>query len=219
MYENYNREHRRIVKSTKQSVAKKGHNNCISHIAYICVGLWLCTVLTGCGTVKTVNAGDTTSGGSGRNGDNLIDNIRLEIESTAGGGETVESSTGQSGIVPQDKKSVTGQTDKPYKSEIDRLAYAVSMAETGGCKLGYGKMYNNCVGLKNGSIAPCKKIGKNRMCIYDKPEESIEAWKKVWIVGYGGGFPTKRMAQMYSGNDHSDTWLTNVTYHYRNQSL
>jgi hypothetical protein len=213
MYERYNdnRKHRKI---TKSELVKKGGHNSIGCLAYILICMGLCTILTGCGTVKTVNTGDTASGSGRRNGDSLIDNIRLEIESTSGGGEAIKSSTRQSGIVPQDKKSVTGQTDKPNKSEIDKIAYAVAMAETGGCKLGYGKIYNNCVGLKNGKIAPCKKIGKNKMCIYDKPEESIEAFKKVWIIGYGGGFPTKRMAEVYSGNDHADTWLKNVTYYF-----
>lgn len=52
--------------------------------------------------------------------------------------------------------------------------------------------------MKNGRIAPCKKIGRNRMCIYDTPEESLVAFRKVWEVGYGNKFPTLRMAQVYS---------------------
>lgn len=100
------------------------------------------------------------------------------------------------------------------KSHIDKLAYAVAMAETKNCTLGYGKMYNNCIGLKNGSIAPCKRIGNNNMCIYDKPEDSIAAFKEVWIKGYGGGYPTKRMAAVWTGNDRPDNWLANVKYYY-----
>lgn len=88
------------------------------------------------------------------------------------------------------------------------------MAETHDCELGYGKMYNNCFGLKNGSIAPCKKIGKNRMCIFEDKAQAYEAFKKVWVKGYGGGFPTKRMAAVWTGNDNPTTWLSNVSHYF-----
>lgn len=108
--------------------------------------------------------------------------------------------------------AVTGELD------LDKLAYAVGRHETGNCTIpgSYGVMYNNCVGLKNGSIAPCEKIGMNRMCIYDTPEQSYEAFKKVWSSprGYGNRFPTLAMAQAYSGNDRGTTWLENVTLFY-----
>lgn len=64
--------------------------------------------------------------------------------------------------------------------------------------------------MKNGSIAPCKKIGRNNMCIYDKPEDSYKAWKQVWLIGYGNRFPTYKDAQSYTGNDKADSWLSNT---------
>ena len=88
------------------------------------------------------------------------------------------------------------------------------MAETKDCTLGYGSMYNNCMGMKNGSIAPCDKIGNNRMCIYEHKDQAYEAFKKIWTKGYGGGFPTYKMAAVYTGNDRPDNWLRIVTYYY-----
>ena len=91
------------------------------------------------------------------------------------------------------------------------------MAETGNCTKGYGVEYWNCFGLKNGSIAPCKEIGRNKMCIYANPNESYEAFKQVWTKGYSGEFPSYKAAQVWTGNDRPDTWLTNVKYYYNNQ--
>lgn len=52
------------------------------------------------------------------------------------------------------------------------------------------------------------------MCIYDSPEESTEAFKKIWAQGYGNAFPSWRAAQVWTGNDHPETWLNNVTITY-----
>ena len=68
--------------------------------------------------------------------------------------------------------------------DLDRLARAVAMAETNNCTKGYGKTYNNCFGIKNGNTAPCPKVGKNKMCIYEKPEDSYIAFKKIWQRWY-----------------------------------
>lgn len=42
--------------------------------------------------------------------------------------------------------------------DLDRLARAVAIAETGNCTKGYGKTYNNCFGIKSGRTAPCPKV-------------------------------------------------------------
>jgi len=88
------------------------------------------------------------------------------------------------------------------------------MAETKNCELGYGEMYNNCFGVKNGSIAPCEKIGNNRMCIYTHPDQSYEAFKKIWTIGYGGHYPSRKAAAVWTGNDRPDNWMKNVNYYY-----
>jgi hypothetical protein len=97
--------------------------------------------------------------------------------------------------------------------DMDKLAYAIAMAETHNCTKGYGKSYNNCFGIKNGNTAPCKKVGKNRMCIYDTPEESYVAFKIIWSKWYKG-FPTYKQAALWTGNDRPDNWLKNVKFHY-----
>lgn len=102
---------------------------------------------------------------------------------------------------------------------IDKLAYAIAMAETHNCTKGYGQMYNNCFGIKNGSIAPCDKIGNNKMCIYNNPEESYAAFKKIWTQGYGAKFPSHKAAKVWTGNHNPNTWLTNVKYYYENYSI
>lgn len=100
--------------------------------------------------------------------------------------------------------------------DLDRLARAVGKHETGNCTLGYGKFYNNCVGLKNGRTAPCPKIGKNNMCIYARPEDSYEAFKKVWKRWYGGGLPTIAHAKRWSGGDNYKAWHKNILHFYYN---
>lgn len=88
------------------------------------------------------------------------------------------------------------------------------MAETGNCSEGYGAMYNNCFGIKNGSIAPCPEIGHNNMCIYESTDQAYEAFKKIWVEGYGGVYPTDYMASRWTGNDRPVDWKENVAYYY-----
>lgn len=52
------------------------------------------------------------------------------------------------------------------------------------------------------------------MCIYNSPEESTEAFKKVWSQGYGNAFPTREAASIYAGGDRVDEWWTNVQKFY-----
>ena len=97
--------------------------------------------------------------------------------------------------------------------DIDKFAEAVARQETGGCTKGYGKVYNNCFGIKNGNTAPCERIGQNRMCIYDSPEDSYTAFKKIWSTWYGG-LPTLEDAKRYSGNHNATQWYTNTRNFY-----
>lgn len=90
------------------------------------------------------------------------------------------------------------------------LAKAVAIAETGNCTKGYGLEYNNCFGIKNGNTAPCPKIGRNKMCIYETPEDSYQAFIKIWSTWYKNNPPTLRDAQKWTGNDRAQTWLKHV---------
>ena len=95
-------------------------------------------------------------------------------------------------------------------TDLYKLAGCVAIQETANCTKGFGLEYNNCHGLKNGNTAPCSKIGKNRMCIYESPNESYKAFKIIWQKWYKR-FPDYQLAQKYSGNDRAGIWLNNVT--------
>lgn len=96
---------------------------------------------------------------------------------------------------------------------LDRLAYAVAMAETKNCKLGYGASHNNCFGIKKGRTVPCKTEGFRKMCVFSSPEESYEAFKKIWSTHYKS-FPTLRLASIWTGNDNAHNWLRIVSHYY-----
>jgi len=97
--------------------------------------------------------------------------------------------------------------------DIDRLARAVAMAETGNCTKWYGKTYNNCFGIKNGRTAPCPKVGKSKMCIYEKPEDSYKAFKTIWAKWYAWK-PNLKMAQRWTWHDNAVRWLSHVNLYY-----
>lgn len=107
----------------------------------------------------------------------------------------------------------TAEVIKASDFDINKLAYAVAMSETNNCTKWYGKIYNNCFWIKNWNTAPCKKIGRNRMCIYDNPEESYEAFVIIWEKWYKT-LPTLRQAGIWTGVDHAKTWRKNVLYYY-----
>jgi len=105
---------------------------------------------------------------------------------------------------------------EPKDYDIDRLARAVAMAETGNCTKWYGKTYNNCFGIKSGRTAPCPKIGKSKMCIYEKPEDSYKAFKTIWAKWYAWK-PNLKMAQRWTWHDNAVRWLYHVNLHYNKQ--
>lgn len=166
---------------------------------------------------------------SGINQPNQVESGAASDQSGTGNADTGQQR--QQGTPSQDrpvnkgsgnKQPVATRTSKQSHSsntnfDIDRFARAVASHETVGCTMGYGRPpYNNCFGIKNGSIAPCKKMGKNRMCMYETREESFEAFKAIWKQGYGNRLPTLAMAHTYSGSDRSDSWLVNVLNYYNN---
>lgn len=147
----------------------------------------------------------------------VLDTIQREIDIIENQMRTLEKQAElariKKGILP--KAEAMHSAPQPAQSvDMDKLAYAIAMAETKNGELGYGKDYKNAFGIKNGSIAPCAQIGRNRMCIYSSIEASYEAFKKIWGKGYGGRYPTYRDAQVWTGNDRPDTWLKNVNFYY-----
>lgn len=125
----------------------------------------------------------------------------------------VKSAPAQKKVQEPTKEKKAEKVVKAEKVDMKKLAKAIAMAETLDCTKWYWKQYNNCFGIKNGNTAPCKKVGRNRMCIYDKKEDSYKAFEKVWTTWYKT-FPTPKQASIWTGADHADTWLKNVEHHY-----
>jgi hypothetical protein len=92
---------------------------------------------------------------------------------------------------------------------MDKLSYAVAVAETSNCTLGYGVSHNNCHGIKKGNTYPCKTKGRSKMCNFATKEESFTAFKVIWKKWYGG-MPTLHTAGHWTGNDNAVTWMSNV---------
>jgi hypothetical protein len=105
-------------------------------------------------------------------------------------------------------------TNQSNSVDLDKLAYAVAMAETKDCTTGIGPKYLNCFGIKSGGTAPCSAIGRSRFCIYNSKEESYEAFKIIWTKVYGGGYPTRAQAERWTGKDRVDNWLRIVNQYY-----
>tara|TARA_R100000656_G_C3951495_1_gene128552 strand:+ start:1261 stop:1632 length:372 start_codon:yes stop_codon:yes gene_type:complete len=99
------------------------------------------------------------------------------------------------------------------KADIERLAYAISWAETSNCTEGTGLTHNNCFGLRQSSIVPCT-LGRSNFCIYETPAESFKAFRKIWEEGYGGRYPTRKDAEVWTNNDRVDNWLSIVANYY-----
>lgn len=96
------------------------------------------------------------------------------------------------------------------KVDLDKLAYAVAMAETADCTTGIGPRTNNCFGIMhwpNGVRTPKT---------YASKEEAYEDFKRIWTRGYGGVMPGMAAAQTWTGGDKPQAWL-NIVHTYYNQ--
>lgn len=99
--------------------------------------------------------------------------------------------------------------------DLDKLAYAIAMAETKDCTLWYGKEYNNCFGIKRWNTVLCENIWRNSMCIFETKQQSYEAFKKIWTTHYKS-YPTYNLASIWTWNDSPIEWLNNVNFYYYN---
>jgi hypothetical protein len=108
-----------------------------------------------------------------------------------------------------------GETDycvipKTKNVDIDRLSYAVAVAETSNCTKGTGVSKRNCHGIfecKNGKCGPKT---------FANTAQSHIAFKQLWLKAYGDHFPTLSDAKRYSGGP-GDTWLYRVTVAYQSR--
>ena len=90
--------------------------------------------------------------------------------------------------------------------DLDKLAYAVAMAETQNCTTGCGISKNNCFGIMtwDRGFRECKA--------FDTPEDSYADFKRIWSSYYSGGYPTWNDHLKWVGYD-SPNWRANV-HHY-----
>ena len=106
------------------------------------------------------------------------------------------------------------EADKTSDFNVYALANAVAMAETQGCKVGYGVTHNNCHGIKSGNTAPCPGTPLGKMCKFKTTKESYEAFVKIWNTWYKT-YPTLQQAKVWTGDDKKATWLAAVDQHYK----
>jgi len=56
--------------------------------------------------------------------------------------------------------------------------------------------------------------GERQLKWYNTTQESFDDFKRVWLRGYGGRFPTLADAKKWTGNDRSKIWLQTVKEKY-----
>ncbi len=87
-------------------------------------------------------------------------------------------------------------------TDLNRLAYAVALAETHDCKKGSGKV-NNCFGI----------IRRGKFQKYDKPSDSYDDFKQIWKKYYQK-YPNYYLAHKYTGGDSVEDWMVAVNQYY-----
>lgn len=99
--------------------------------------------------------------------------------------------------------------------DLDRLARAVAIAETGNCTKGYWPTHNNCHWIKSWNTYKCPWTPKGKMCKFKDKEESFTAFKVIWSKWYKT-MPTHTQAVRWTGADSSTTWRKHVLHYYYN---
>lgn len=87
---------------------------------------------------------------------------------------------------------------------LDRLYYAVAMAESGNCSTEWHKAKANCTSIMTW------KSGKRELRKFKNEEEGKAYFKWLWKEHYGNKFPTMKEATRFTGDDRSAQWLENV---------
>lgn len=112
----------------------------------------------------------------------------------------------------QEQANVTESTQAVLSYDLDRLAYAVSVAETGNCTTGSAISRNNCFGIMHWA-EDGTPLGPK---YYASHEESFADFKRIWSSFYGA-YPTHEngLAKKWTGNQGEATiWLENVNAAY-----
>jgi hypothetical protein len=92
----------------------------------------------------------------------------------------------------------------PDGTDLDKLSYAVAMAETKNCKdVTNFTRRNNCHGI----------ILSQGIANYESIEESHEHFKDIWTRLYGA-YPDYRLAHRWTGGDRTNHWIVAVNQYY-----
>lgn len=95
--------------------------------------------------------------------------------------------------------SVLMLAQPPEPLDMDKLAYAVSVAESSACRSPVAQRLNNCHGI----------MRKGQYVEFANTAESYAAFKYTWNKSYKR-FPDRALAAKYSSESAADTWLCNV---------
>jgi hypothetical protein len=99
---------------------------------------------------------------------------------------------------------VRQQQEQLSEPDLDRLAIAVSYAETGGCADGTALKRRNCFGIMSWS-----KNGQRYPRYFKTQEESFAEFKRIWR-NYYRRFPDMKLAMKWTGSDNTEHWLNIV---------
>ena len=107
----------------------------------------------------------------------------------------------------------TTETIPPKEGlDLDKLAKAVSIAETGGCTKGSAITHNNCFGIKRNNTCTVG-MPRGSFVQFESQEQSFECFKTIWAKWYKK-FPDRALAQKWTGGDRADIWLNIVKEYY-----
>lgn len=119
----------------------------------------------------------------------------------------------QVAVVSKEIPVVREERTSPKDFDINKLAYAIAMAETWNCTKGYWVTHSNCHWIKSGNTYPCKTKPWSKMCIFKDKDESYLAFRTIWMKWYKT-FPTAVQASRWTWADASISWRKNVSHYY-----
>lgn len=94
----------------------------------------------------------------------------------------------EAAAAPKKKPIAAKPRPKNETVDLDKLAKAVAVHETGDCTAKVGSaLYNNCHGFRR----------SGRFLRFKNKQESYEYFEDLWTRNYGGGMPTAALATAY----------------------
>lgn len=88
--------------------------------------------------------------------------------------------------------------------DIDRLAHAIAVAETGDCTAGVGLSKHNCHSINS----------RKGYLTFESRDAEYVYWKAMWLRVYGDHFPSWQEAKKYTANPDPYRWYCVVKIKY-----